>query len=63
MCSSKRIHGRLHIRDLGMLFKKMQVGTYKVQWRTGWLGIDGAGKFELEDSKARLLIVSYLLDC
>jgi len=46
-----------------MLSKKMQAGTYKVQWRTGWLGIDGVGKFELKDSKVPLLIVSYLLDC
>lgn len=28
------------------------MGTYKVQWRTGWLGIDGAGKFELKRFKS-----------
>ena len=41
----------------------MKVATYKVQWRTGWLGIDGEGEHTKKQSKAYLMLVSYLLDC
>jgi hypothetical protein len=62
---SKHIHGKLRIRALGILSGRTKVATYKVQWRTGWLGIDGEGELEhtQKQSKAYLMLVSYLVDC
>ena len=41
---SKRIHGRLHIRGLGILSRRMRRGVCRARWRIGWLEEDGKGE-------------------